>query len=116
MDNYQASLDPLFHALADVTRRAVVQRLTQGEASVGQLAEPFDMALPSFMKHISVLERAGLLTTHKQGRVRYCRLEVERLEAAEAWFSKQRLAWRSRYDQLDSLLTELQTGKGHDQK
>ncbi len=114
MDNYQTSLDPVFHALSDATRRAVVQRLTQGEASVSQLAEPFDMALPSFMKHIQVLEGAGLVTTQKQGRVRQCRLEAERLAAVEAWFSEQRRTWQSRFEQLDSLLTQLQSGDRDD--
>jgi DNA-binding transcriptional ArsR family regulator len=110
MDNYQGALDPAFQALADATRRAVVQQLAAGEASISQLAAPHAMALPSFMKHIAVLEGAGLVVTRKQGRVRHCRLNAERLAACEAWFAEQRRAWQSRYQNLDSLLTELQTG------
>ncbi len=111
MDNYRGQLDPVFHALADPTRRAVVQQLARGEATVSHLAKPHAMALPSFMKHVAVLEQAGLVVTRKSGRVRHCRLNAERLAACEAWFADQRLAWQSRFDQLDSLLTELQAGE-----
>ena len=82
------SLDLGFHALADATRRAVIARLTAGEASVAELAAPFDMALPSFLQHVRVLETAGLITTVKKGRVRMCRLEAERLAALEGWISR----------------------------
>lgn len=108
MDNYTHSLDPIFHALADPTRRSVVQRLVRGPAAIGELAAPFDMALPSFMKHISVLETAGLLTSTKTGRVRTCQLNVDRLAAAERWFGEQRAIWESRYANLDNLLMTLQ--------
>lgn len=108
MDNYTHSLDPIFHALADPTRRAVVQRLVRGPAAIGELAAPFDMALPSFMKHISVLETAGLLTSAKAGRVRTCQLNPDRLAAAERWFDEQRKIWESRYANLDNLLMTLQ--------
>ena len=101
-------LDPLFHALADPTRRAVVAELGKGPASVSDLAGPFPMGLPAFLKHISVLEEAGLIATRKQGRVRTCTLQEDRLAAAEAWFQEQRDLWASRYDQLDHLLTSLQ--------
>lgn len=108
MDKYQEPLDTLFHALADPTRRAVVQRLVEGPAPVKELAAPHDMALPSFMKHISVLEDAGLITSQKQGRVRTCRFNPEKLAAAEKWFEQQRAIWASRFDNLDNLLTTLQ--------
>ena len=107
MANYQAALNSVFHALADPTRRGVVERLGQGEASVSDLAALFDMALPSFMKHISVLEVAGLIGSRKVGRVRTCKLEPKRLAVVEKWFDAQRAIWDSRYSNLDTLLTKL---------
>lgn len=96
MDNHQASLDSAFHALADPTRRAVVSRLVTAPAGVTELASPFAMALPSFMKHLRVLEKAGLIRSEKAGRIRTCRINAERLAAAESWLSEQREIWRSR--------------------
>lgn len=110
MDKYQTSLDTIFHALADPTRRAVVQRLVKGPAPVKELAAPHDMALPSFMKHLNVLEQAGLIASEKQGRVRTCSFNPDKLEAAEKWFDEQRALWASRFDNLDNLLTSLQGG------
>ncbi|MHC8494044.1 ArsR/SmtB family transcription factor [Thalassospira sp. SM2505] len=110
MDKYNASLDTIFHALADPTRRAVVQRLAKGPAPVKELAEPYDMALPSFMKHLNVLEEAGLIASNKQGRVRTCSFNPDKLEAAEKWFDEQRALWASRFDNLDTLLSSLQGG------
>jgi DNA-binding transcriptional ArsR family regulator len=100
MENYQPSLDAAFHALADPTRRAVVSRLTKGPAPVKELAEPFNMGLPSFMKHLRILERDGLISSEKVGRVRTCRINTERLRAAEAWLSEQRTLWQARTDRL----------------
>lgn len=111
MDNNKATLDTLFHALSDPTRRAVVQRLGQMPATVSDLAMPFDMALSSFMKHIGVLEASGLIASEKIGRVRTCRLEPEKLAALEKWFSEQRAVWESRYDNLDTLLTSMNGDK-----
>ena len=107
MDNYGAALDSVFHALADPTRRAVIQRLGMGAATVSELAEPFDMALPSFMKHIGVLEISGLIVSRKTGRVRICMLEEKRLAVIERWFNEQRALWKSRYQNLDNLLETL---------
>ena len=107
MAHHQASLDPIFHALADPTRRKVVQRLGRGPATVSDLARPFAITLPTFMKHVSVLERAGLIATHKTGRVRSCALNHARLAAAEQWFEEQRAVWESRYANLDDLLEAL---------
>jgi DNA-binding transcriptional ArsR family regulator len=107
MANNQVALDSVFHALADPTRRAVIQRLGKGSASVSELAEPFGMALPSFMKHVGVLERTGLIRSRKIGRIRTCTLERKRLMAAERWFEEQRALWISRYDKLDQLLEKL---------
>jgi DNA-binding transcriptional ArsR family regulator len=111
MDNYKISLDSAFHALADPTRRAVVQRLGQGSASVGELALSFDMALPSFMKHIGVLEQSGLIESKKSGRVRTCTLNPKKMAAVEKWFDDQRAIWESRHQNLEDLLTRLMKEK-----
>ncbi len=107
MANHSVALDSVFQALADPTRRAVIQRLGRGPATVGELAGPFDMALPSFMKHVGILERTGLIRSRKRGRIRTCTLEKKNLAAAEQWFSDQRAMWASRYQNLDSLLESL---------
>ena len=100
MENYQSPLDAAFHALADPTRRAVISRLTKGPAPVKELAQPFAMGLPSFMKHLRVLENDGLIRSEKVGRVRTCRVNTERLAAAESWLSEQRALWQARSDRL----------------
>lgn len=100
MENYPKSLDMAFHALSDPTRRAVLGRLMLGPAPVKDLAKPFDMGLPSFMKHLRVLEESGLISSEKVGRVRTCRARVEQLTAAEAWLSEQRTLWEARADRL----------------
>ena len=100
MVNQQAALDSLFHALADPTRRAVVSRLLKGAAPVKRLSEPFEMGLPAFLKHLSVLELSGLIRTEKHGRIRTCRIDAERLAAAEGWLSQQRAIWQGRADRL----------------
>lgn len=110
MANDVVALDSVFHALADPTRRAVIQQLGQGPATVSDLAKPFDMALPSFMKHIGVLEASGLIETRKIGRVRTCTLSPAKLAAAERWFNEQRALWESRYSALDTLLAQLKGG------
>lgn len=107
MANYPATLNNAFHALADPTRRSVLARLGSGCASIKELAEPFDMGLPSFLKHIKVLESSGLIASEKTGRVRTCTLQRENLAAAEKWFIEQRANWESRYGNLDHLLTML---------
>ena len=100
-------LDDLFQALADPTRRAVVERLGHGPASTSQLAEPFAMALPSFTQHLAVLERCGLVTSAKAGRVRTYRLAPERLESAEHWLTAQRRVWQQRLDQFDTYVRNM---------
>lgn len=107
MANSPLELDAAFHALADPTRRAVIQRLGVGPATVTELAAPFDMALPSFLKHIGVLERSRLIASRKVGRVRTCRLERENLLAVERWIDEQRSIWEGRYRNLDHLLVKL---------
>ena len=105
MAQYFEVLDDVFQALADPTRRAVLGRLGSGPATVGELAEPFDMTLPSFMKHIHVLERSGWIRTHKTGRVRACTIERTNLDAASAWLEQQRSVWESRTDRLEQFVT-----------
>lgn len=100
MENYQPPLDAVFHALADPTRRAVIGRLARGPAPVKELAEPFDMGLPAFMKHLRVLENDGLIRSEKIGRVRICRVRAERLATAETWLSEQRALWQASADRL----------------
>ena len=107
MDKQSIELDAVFRALADPTRRAVLGRLGQGTATIGELAAPFDMALPSFMKHIGVLERSRLIVSRKRGRVRTCALDRDNLIAAERWFGEQHLLWQTRYSKLDSLLASI---------
>ena len=100
MENNLTSLDSAFHALADPTRRAVIAKLITGPAVVKDLAAPFDMGLPSFLKHVKVLEDSGLIGSDKVGRVRTCRLIPKRLAAAENWLSEQRIIWEGRTDRL----------------
>ncbi len=104
--NRAASLDQVFHALADPTRRAMIERLTRGPASVSELAAPFAMSLPAVVQHLQVLEAAGLVRTEKVGRVRTCRVEPTALRAAEGWLAGQRTTWETRLDRLGELLAE----------
>ncbi len=102
-----ATLDRRFQALGDPTRRAVLQRLAEGPRSVSALAEPFAMALPSFVQHLRLLEGCGLISTAKEGRVRTCRLNAGALEETEHWLGEQRALWERRLDQLDGYLKQL---------
>jgi DNA-binding transcriptional ArsR family regulator len=104
MENYSKDLSDVFQALADPTRRAVLGRLGSGPASISDLAAPFDMALPSFMKHIRFLEESGLIRTEKEGRVRTCSLQRSRFSMIEDWLSEQRNVWQARTDRLESLV------------
>jgi DNA-binding transcriptional ArsR family regulator len=101
-------LNLVFQALADPTRRAVIERLGRGPAPTTELARPFAMALPSFTQHLDVLERSGLVTSHKQGRVRTYRLSPTPLRVAEDWMAVQHDVWSRRLDQLDDYLKEQQ--------
>ncbi|MFN3511900.1 MAG: ArsR/SmtB family transcription factor [Phenylobacterium sp.] len=115
MENSRASLNGVFHALADPTRRAVLARLARGPASVKELAAPFDMGLPSFLKHLRVLEEDGLVRSQKVGRVRTCRVNAPRLALAEAWLSEQRAIWEAQADRLaDYVETHLMKGGDHE--
>jgi len=100
MVNNKPALDNAFHALSDPTRRAVISRLVSGSASVKELATPFDMGLPAFLKHLRVLEECQLISTEKNGRVRTCRIQPERLSEAETWLSEQRALWEAATERL----------------
>ena len=97
----------VFHALGDPTRLAVLERLSRGPATVSELAEPFDMALPSFTQHLAVLEDAGLVRSRKKGRVRTCELALKPLDLAGDWMARRRELWTRRLDQLDDYLLKL---------
>lgn len=105
-------LDATFAALADPTRRAILARLAAGEATVMELAEPFDMSQPAVSKHLKVLERAGLVSRGRDAQRRPCRLEVRPLREAAEWLESYRERWDERFGRLDGLLAELE-GKGH---
>ncbi len=111
MAQYSPHLDGIFQALSDPTRRAVLERLGNGPASISELAEPFDMALPSFMKHIRSLEESGWIRTRKEGRVRTCSIERKPLMAAQTWLSAQRSIWEGRTDRLEQFVTTRKKGK-----
>lgn len=100
MANNAPALDTAFYALADPTRRAVVARLGRGGASVSELAAPFAIGLPTFLKHLKVLEQSGLVETGKHGRTRICRLRPARLTEVETWLAEQRQVWEARTDRL----------------
>ena len=106
MAHHQAQLDAVFTALADPTRRCVLRDLGRGPASVGELARSSTMTLPSFMKHIRMLESSGLIHTVKTGRVRTCRLDRERLAVVDGWLAEQRAIWEERTDRLERFVTE----------
>jgi len=110
MAKYSA-LDDVFAALADPTRRAVVRRLGTGPASVGDLAAPFAITLPSFMKHVRTLETCGLIRTRKSGRVRMCTLNGDQLSLAEDWLTEQRRLWEQRTDRLEQLVADRQENR-----
>jgi len=115
MANQQVALPQLFYALADPTRLAIVGTLGRGPATVSSLAGPFSMALPSFMKHLSVLERSGVIRSHKVGRVRTCELRPKALSQAERWIVEQRAVWESRSDRLAAFAENLhQEDLNHD--
>jgi DNA-binding transcriptional ArsR family regulator len=102
------SLSVVFSALADPTRRAILERLMDGEVTVSELAQPFDMSLPAISKHLKVLERAGLIAKGRDAQWRPCRLEADPLKEVAAWMEPYRQFWEERYDRLDAYLAQLQ--------
>jgi len=101
-----ALLDRTFHALSDPTRRAMVQRLSRGPATVSELAKPLSISLPAVMQHLAVLEASGVVTSQKIGRVRTCQVEAKALTAAERWITERRQLWERRLDRLGEYLDE----------
>ncbi|GHB31497.1 transcriptional regulator [Pseudovibrio japonicus] len=114
MTEYSVSLDNVFHALADPTRRAVIEQLSHGRASVSELAKHHNMALQSFSQHLKVLEDCGLVRTQKVGRVRTCEISENDLARAEHWISQQKKAWNDTFNRLDDYLCRIQTKEGNE--
>lgn len=109
-----ANLDGIFHSLADPTRRAVISRLAVGPAPVSELAAPHKMALPSFLKHLKVLETGGWIESEKIGRVRTCRLRPDAAQAAEGWLAQQHTLWEARLDQFDAFVGTMDDERNND--
>ena len=105
------SLDAIFAALADPTRRALISRLTSGEATVLELAEPFDLSLPAISRHLKVLEKAGLITRGRDAQMRPCSLRTEALDEVTQWAMHTRSAWEGRMDNLATYLKQLQSSQ-----
>ena len=116
MLNYQAPLDRAFQALADPTRRAIVERLSRSPASVGELKRPLAMSLPAVMQHLAVLETSGLVLSQKAGRVRTCRINPAALAEAEQWIAGRRIEWERRLDRLGEYLNDLKSKGESDDK
>jgi len=111
MPNQSVQLNRVFQALADPTRRAVLERLTSGPAAMSELAQPFEMALPSFSQHLDVLENCGLVRSRKAGRVRTYQLAPQPLKTAEQWMLSQRTRWERRLEQLETYLKDMKEQK-----
>ena len=111
MLNQQAPLDQMFQALADPSRRAMLERLCKGPASVSDLAAPFEMSLPAVLQHLQVLEQSGLVKTEKVGRVRTCSVEAKALRSVEQWITARRTAWEARFDRLGAYLAAESTAE-----
>ncbi len=106
-----ADLDLTFRALSDPTRRGMVERLSRGQASVSELAEPYGMSLPAIVQHLALLEASGLVSSEKVGRVRVCRIEPAALSLAERWFDQRRVEWTRRLDRLGEHLRRFPDGE-----
>lgn len=111
MAKFSTDLDRTFSALADPTRRAILSRLCDGPKSVSELAEPFEMALPSLLKHVQVLEQSGLVKSKKIGRVRTCSIEPRALQATEAWLHRHISDWQSRLDRMEAHIERMMRKK-----
>ena len=109
-------LTTTFAALADPTRRAILARLARGEASVTELAAPFDISMPAISRHLKVLERAGLIARGRDAQWRPCRLQPEPLKEVSAWVDRYRRAWEARFERLDEVLRELQSKPAKEKK
>ena len=114
MTNNNTALDRVFHALADPTRRAIVARLSRGPASVGELAKPLSMALPTVLQHLRVLESSRLIRSEKAGRVRTCHLDPVSFSTIERWIGQQRVVWETRLDSMEAYVKTLaEKGANH---
>ncbi len=102
-----AALDLIYSALADRSRRAMIARLARGPASVSELAKPLKMSLPAVVKHLALLEESGFVVSRKVGRVRTCRIDAKRLDAAQNWLASQRALWEARLDRMDAFVLEM---------
>ena len=112
----QARLDASFAALSDATRRGVLEQLGRSDASITDLAQKFHITLAGMMKHVGVLEQAGLVTTEKVGRVRNCKLGTHRLQEETAWLERYRQRWDERFDELDKVVQELTRQENSDER
>jgi DNA-binding transcriptional ArsR family regulator len=106
MPRLKVSIDRVFHALGDPTRRAIVERLSEGAMSASRLAVPLDITVAAVVQHLQILEKSGLVRTTKVGRVRTCRIEPAGLSVAERWIGERRSMWERRFDRLGDLLAE----------
>jgi len=111
MHRKKPNIDRVFHALGDPTRRAIVERLSEGPISVSRLAEPLDITLAAVVQHLQVLEESGIVQTEKVGRVRTCRIEPAGLSVAEQWIGDRRSIWERRFDRLGDLLAQKDDSK-----
>jgi DNA-binding transcriptional ArsR family regulator len=112
-----ATIDPLsatLSALADPTRRAILARLSQGEATVNELAAPFDISLPAVSRHLKVLETAGLISRGREAQWRPCRLQAEPLQAVDSWLERYRRFWEASFDKMDAYLAQITKGSGNE--
>jgi DNA-binding transcriptional ArsR family regulator len=116
MLNQQPNLDLMFQALADPTRRMMVERLSRSPASVSELAKPFSMSLPAVVQHLQVLEASGLVKSRKVGRVRTCTIDTGALSLAEQWINDRRIGWERRLDRLGDFLAETDPDTGDGMK
>jgi DNA-binding transcriptional ArsR family regulator len=115
----QPTTDPLsltLSALADPTRRAILARLSQGAATVNEIAAPFDISLPAVSRHLKVLETAGLISRGREAQWRPCKLETEALKTVDGWLSKYRKHWEGSFDRMDAYLKQITKGGGDDRK
>ncbi|MGE0500834.1 MAG: ArsR/SmtB family transcription factor [Rhizobiaceae bacterium] len=112
MAKHEPDLSLLFHALADPTRRSIITRLAEGPARVTDLAGPTGLRLPTVMRHLSVLEEAGLISTSKDGRVRTCAIKPEAMEPVRSWIDEQRTIWEARLDRLDAFVMGVMKERG----
>ncbi|RSZ39730.1 MULTISPECIES: metalloregulator ArsR/SmtB family transcription factor [unclassified Variovorax] len=113
MPNATANLDLTFQALADPTRRDIVERLSRGQATVSEIAEPYAMSLPAVVQHLAMLEASGLVRSEKIGRVRTCRIDTATLSLAEMWFNRRRAEWDQRLDRLGEHLKHFPDGESN---